>query len=378
MNKQKGKIDRLFFNDLNIEYDIKVFLVDSPNIFGMGPTEKEELGIVIEKGKKKYVKEYYSFFEIKCNSMLSEYVLLDKNLFDKEIKRNDKIVKAKCNSFLREFYGKLIKRLLIIRYGKIWNLFIQNGINNAQNGVNIDWSKIELNQDFIKGINKLIETVNEFKFLSNEIEKNLNKYLEEKRKKFVEEKQQLKNVCHQNFTYNDKVKDLLNKNDEKDNSNEKEKENENEKIISSKRNNFISTKINQRGSQLFNNIWLSRNLEKIKNFREIQKSKSNLPKNKRSSSTKCMLPYFNDKQKRAESYKINGLIKYKIERFSSEDKPYKKIKKRKISFFAPKKSFMNSTNNLNLQLYLYDTFKKFGESHSGNVIKNTKNINIKY
>ena len=379
MNRQRGKIERLFFNDINVEYDIKVFLVNSPNIFGMAPTEKEVLEPIIEKGKKVLKKVYYSFFEIKCNSMLCEYVLLDKNLYDKEI-GNDKLIKTKSNIFLREFYGKLIRRLLVIRYGKIWNLFIQNGINNAQNGVNIDWSKIELNQDFIKGINKLIETVNEFKFLSNEIEKNLNKYLEEKRKKFVEEKQQLKNVCHQNFTYNDKVKDLLNKNDEKDNSNEKEKENENEneKIISSKRNNFISTKINQRGSQLFNNIWLSRNLEKIKNFREIQKSKSNLPKNKRSSSTKCMLPYFNDKQKRAESYKINGLIKYKIERFSSEDKPYKKIKKRKISFFAPKKSFMNSTNNLNLQLYLYDTFKKFGESYSGNVIKNTKNINIKY
>ena len=380
MNKQKGKIDRLFFNDLNNEYDIKVFLVDSPNIFGMSATEREEHKIIIEKGKKKYINEYFSFFEIKCNSILSEYVLLDKNLFDKEIKRNDKTVKARTNIFLKEFYGKLIKRLLIIRYGKIWNLFIQNGIYNEQNGVNIDWSKIELNQDFIKGINKLIETVNEFKFLSNDVEKNLNKYLEEKRQKFIEEKQQLKSICHKKYIYNKKVKDLLNKNDnEKDISNEKE--NENVKKINTKRNNFINTKINQKGSQLFNNIWINKNLEKIRN-REMKKNKSSISINRKnagkSSSTKCILPSFDNKQKIGDYYKINALMRNKKDRIVSENKVKSLLKKnkRKISFYSPKINFIHSDNNLNLHYYLYDTFKKFGESHSSNVIKNIKNLNI--
>ena len=86
--------------------------------------------------------------------MFSEYVLLDKKLFEEEIMRDDKAIIGKRNIFLKEFFEKIIKRLLIIRYGKIWNLFLENGIYNKNNGVDIDWNKIELNQDFIKGINR--------------------------------------------------------------------------------------------------------------------------------------------------------------------------------------------------------------------------------
>ena len=383
MNKQKGKIDRLFFNELNVEYDIKIFLVNAPNIFGMGPTEKESYEIVYEKGKKLYKKVYFSFYEIKCNSMLCEYVLLDKNLFEKEIKGNDKNIKAKSNAFLREFYGKLIKRLLIIRYGKIWNLFIQNGIMNEKNGVDIDWSKIELGHDFTKGVNKLIEKVNEFKFLSNDVEKNLNKYLEDKRNKYIEEKQQLKSVCHKKYSYN-RIKELLNlrHEDEKENSNEKD---ENEKI-NIKRNNFINMKGNQGGSQLFNNIWLNKNLEKNRNknnIREMKKSNSNIRIDKRLKSTKFLYPIFNedkkkDKKEKKDLYKLNIMASIKNERTSSADKNCKKQNKRKISFFSPKINSVRSDENLNLHLNLYETFKKFGEAYSGNVIKNIKNIkNVK-
>ena len=58
MNRQKAKINRLFFNDLDTEYDIKIFLVNAPSIFGMGATEKEVIETVIEKNKKVKIKEY--------------------------------------------------------------------------------------------------------------------------------------------------------------------------------------------------------------------------------------------------------------------------------------------------------------------------------
>ena len=364
MNKQRRKVERLFFNDLNSEYDVKIFLVNAPNIFGLGQTEKESYEMIIEKGKKKYKKVYYSFFEIKCNSMLCEYVLLDKKLFEKEIKGNDKNIKAKTNAFLKEFYGKLIRRLLIIRYGKIWNLFIQKGIYNEQNGVNIDWSKIELNNDFTKGINKLIEKVNEFKFLSNDVEKNLNKYLEDKRQKFIEEKQRLKSVCHKKYSYN-KVKNILNpkKEDEK-----QEKENNENDIIT----NFKINKSNEnlKDSQLFNNIWINKNIGKNKNIKEIKKCKSNIDLNIGKSS-RIKLPICIE-HKKVDSNKLS--LVYKKDKTSSEDKNYKIFKKRKISFFTPNIKSIHSDNNLKFHLYLYDTFKKFGEAYSGNVLKKIKNI----
>ena len=373
MNKQKAKIERLFFNDLNVQYDIKIFLVNAPNIFGMGPTEKESYEIFYEKGKKCYKKIYFSFFEIKCSSMLCEYVLLDKNLFEKEMKGNDKNIKAKSNAFLREFYGKLIKRLLIIRYGKIWNLFIKNGINNEESGVNIDWSKIELNHDFTRGINKLIETVNEFKFLSNEVEKNLNKYLEDKRQKYIEEKQQLKSKCHKNYSYNRKVKKLLNiKNQEqKENINDKELESEN--LISSKRNYIANIKGNQKSSQLFNNIWLSKNLEK-KHIREIKKSNTTLNIIRKRQSSKTQLPLLFKLKEKFEFYKFNSINENKKERHSSQDEKNKVEKRKKITFFTPKIKSITSENNLKLHLNLYHTFKEFGEAYSGNVIKNIKKV----
>ena len=376
MNKQKGKIDRLFFNDLNTQYDIKIFLVNAPNIFGMAPTEKESFEVFYEKGKKCYKKIYYSFFEIKCNSMLCEYVLLDKNLFEKEIKGNDKHIKAKSNAFLREFYGKLIKRLLIIRYGKIWNLFIQNGINNEENGANIDWSKIELNHDFTKGINKLIETVNEFKFLSNDIEKNLNKYLEEKSRKFIEEKQQIKSIMHKKYSYNKKVKNILNhKNqDEKESNNDNDTENININKISSKRNLFANIRGNKKGSQLFNNIWLNKNLERNINFQHIKKNKSSIDFIMKRQSSKNLLPLVHNISQKIEFKLNNNNVENEKEKQKGEVKKCKVERKKKIRFFTPKINGICTDNYLKLHLNLYHTFKEFGEAYSGNVVKNIKKV----
>ena len=369
MNKQKGKIERLFSNDLNTEHQIKIFLVNAPNIMGLSPTEKEEYDIISQNGKKIYKKNYFSFFEIKCNSLLSEYVLLDKNLYDKEIK--GKIAKGKENALLREFFEKLIRRLLIIRYGKIWNLFIKNGISNSdKNGADIDWAKIDLNNNFTKGINNLIDSINEFKFLSNDVEKNLNKYLEEKNRKFIEEKQLLKTICHKNYSYN-KIKDLLYDN-EKDISGV---DNENEKMP------LIRGGLNKMSSNMLNNIWINKNLDKNRNFKFFKKSKSNIDIGRgdwrRKKTSRIKLPLFSSRMKKNDYAKLKMDDTKNKERLSSKGKIKKIERAKKISFYSPKLNSVCSGKNLKLHLYLYDTFKKFGEAHEEKVIKNIKKVSLK-
>ena len=379
MNKQNGKIERLFFNHLNEEYEIKIFIVNAPNIFGMGPTEKEEYEMHIVKGKKVLKTVYSSFFEIKCNSMLCEYVLLDKNLFDKEIKGNDKLIRIKSHIFLREFYSKLIKRLLVLRYGKIWNLFIQNGINDEQNGVNIDWSKIELNQDFIKGINKLIESVNECKFLSNDVDKKLKNYFEIKRQRTIEEKQQLKNICEKKYSYN-RIKELLNLkyNNEMENSKYKELiPNKTEKMNcimpNIKKDHFSNSKEKKKGKKTFNSIYKNKRIEDYKN---IQKSNSCMSIDGSTPNNEMKLSSFTGIFNKDDLKKLNIAFKNKYQRFTSEGKLYKKEKLKKITFYSPKLKSIGSNNNLKLHLNLYNTFKIFGETYSRNVIINKKKVKI--
>ena len=398
MNRQKAKVNRLFFNDLDTEYDIKLFLVNAPSIFGMGPTEKEVIETVLEKNKKVKIKEYYSYFEVKCNSLTCEYVLLDKNLFEKEIKVNDKYIKLKVNIFLREFYGKLIRRLLVVRYGRIWNLFIENGITNEQKGLNIDWSKIELNQDFTKGINKLIETINECKFLSNDIEKNLNQYFENERMKNMGERQLMRNKCHKNYSYN-RVKEILNiknniinspfkNNDNSSNKSPREhiqnillhsstkrsqEKNENEKIDNNniKKYNFFKIKHIKRDSQLFNNIWINKNLaNQNKNVKSFTKSNSCMSVASTSLySSKAKFPSL--KKININKININNNKRNKVKQQGRKN--LKKLINKKVSFYYPKLNSVASETNIRLHLNLYDTFKVFRETYSLNPIKREKN-----
>ena len=387
MNRQRKKIERLFYLEINHEYDNKIFLVNAPNIFGMAQTENEEFVIEMENDKKIAKKCYNSFYEIKCHSMFCEYVLLDKKLFEKEIMKDDKAIIAKRNGFLKEFYEKTIKRLLVIRYGKIWNLFLENGIYNENNGVNIDWNKIELNQNFIKGIIKLIDTINEYKFLSNDLDKNMNKYFEDKRNKIIEEKQKLKHVYNNEYSYN-KVREVLNSGTCDLNLNMKginsnniknlnpEKRKRRDVKFPTKRNNIFNIK--RRSSQNFNKLFPKNDLEKKRTNKTIKKNLSIVPIDKKliNQSVKINLPGFEDKeqQKKYKLIKRNENLK-----ISLEDKLYKKEYKKKVTFYSPNIKSFSSEDCLKLHIYLYDTFKKFGESHSGNVLKKTKVVKyIKY
>ena len=384
MNKQRKKIMRIFYNDINKEYDNKLLLINAPNIFGLPHTEKEENYIEIEKDKKVHKKNYSSYYEIKCYSMFSEYVLLDKKLFEEEIMRDDKAIIGKRNIFLKEFFEKIIKRLLIIRYGKIWNLFLENGIYNKNNGVDIDWNKIELNQDFIKGINRLIDSVNEYKFLSNDLDKDMNKYFEDKKLKSIDERQKLKNIHSNQFSYN-KVKELLNIGNRTDiNFQMKGLLLNNIKYINPEimkkssidrkktiKNNKILFILKRRNTNKFNFV----GFEDKKDIKKIKKNFSFFPENDSllNKSSKNNFPKIDKQSKKITKDNLKSINIFR------NDKIYKKEYKKKISFFAPNIRKIKSEDNLSLHLYLYDTFKKFGESHTKNVIKKTKVVKyIKY
>ena len=381
MNRQRKKIARLFFNEINQEYDNKIFLVNAPNIFGMAQTEKEEEHTEVEKDKKVLKKIYYSFYEIKCYSMFGEYVLLDKKLFEEEIMKDDKTIISRRNIFLKEFYEKIIRRLLVLRYGKIWNYLIENGIYNEKNGADVDWSKIELNQNFIKGIIKLIDTINEYKFLANDLDKNMNKYWEDKRIKSIEGKQKLKNY-NDNYSKN-KIQELLlnsrntsglnffsTKGDVANNYKHINPRRRDEKIPT-RRNYFFNTK--RKSSKNFNKFILN-NLKKNKDIKTIRQNYSFIPENKtiKNKTSNYHLFGFEDDSDKLKQKKYKLVQRNENNKITTNEKVYKKVYKKRVTFYSPKIHSFHSENNLKLHLYLYDTFKKFGESHLKNVMKRTK------
>ena len=381
MNRQRKKIARLFFNEINQEYDNKIFLVNAPNIFGMAQTEKEEEHTEVEKDKKVLKKIYYSFYEIKCYSMFGEYVLLDKKLFEEEIMKDDKTIISRRNIFLKEFYEKIIRRLLVLRYGKIWNYLIENGIYNEKNGADVDWSKIELNQNFIKGIIKLIDTINEYKFLANDLDKNMNKYWEDKRIKSIEGKQKLKNY-NDNYSQNKLQELLLNSRNTSDfnffstkgdvaNNYKHINPRRRDEKIPTRRNYFFNTK--RKSSKNFNKFIIN-NLKKNKDIKTIRQNYSFIPENKtiKNKTSNYHLFGFEDDSDKLKQKKYKLVQRNENNKITTNEKVYKKVYKKRVTFYSPKIHSFHSENNLKLHLYLYDTFKKFGESHLKNVMKKTK------
>ena len=378
MNSQRRKIERLFYNDINQEYDNKIFLVNAPSIFGLEDTERMESYYEMEKDHKVEKKSFYSFFEIKGYSMFCEYVLLDKKLFEEEIMRKDKSIIDRRNAYLKDFYEKIIKRLLVMRYGKIWNLFLENGIYNENNGVNIDWSKIDLNQNFIKGIIKLIDAINEHKFLATDLDKDMNKYFEETRIKGIEEKQKLKQI--DNKTFYDKMMELLNSKI----NNESNYQLKGNTLYNFKFLNEENMKKQNEGKNFFKrnnkiNVYQRKKQKKYNFFPDDEEGKKKYKiKNKKSFSFIPMNKTIINKRANKKLPRINSSIKpdiknlYESDKLSKENKIYKKVIKKRVSFYSPIFNSFQSDEKLNLQLSLYDTFKKFGETHLKNVNKTSK------
>ena len=114
LNENLRKIEKLFGDDKNINYEHKLFIINSSSIFGLRDTEKKEEN------------KYLSFYDIKCISSEGEYVLLDKNIFYRQIYATDFKVKEETKLYIKEFAEKAINRLIHILYGKIWNILNNN------------------------------------------------------------------------------------------------------------------------------------------------------------------------------------------------------------------------------------------------------------
>ena len=390
LNRQRKKISNLFPRQINNEYEFKLFLVNAPSIFGMVQTEKDEKFFEMRKEKNFEKNTFYSFYTIKCHSKLCEYVLLNKRLFEEEIMKDDKSLKDRKNLFLKEFFEKIIQRLLIIGYGKIWNLLLESGICTKNSRENIDWNKIELNHDFIKGMNKLIDEINEHKFSNTDIDKGIDKYYEEKRIKRIVEKQQLKKVNNQ-YSVN-KILNLLNsknineisshkkgdtpKNIKYSNSSTLRKESLIKRKMSTKRNSFIIK--NRNNSGIINNRFSADSLQRNKNIKKLRKrlwffadDKTQINK-----SSKINLPNVSNSFNKHGQKKLNSSDKVENTKSSLLIPEVKKVPKRRISFFSPNINPYNREMNLKMHLCLYDTFKKFGESHTKDVIKKTKMVEL--
>ena len=208
MNYQKSKIERFFPKDINEEFSYVLFLVNAPSIFGFRSTERKETKIVIneKENMKEEINIYYSNFYVKCYSNKGEYIYIDKNIFYKNIYGTDGLVQEETKICLIDFFKKTIKRLINIRYIKIWNLFLSNGVDKNLD-LNINWDKLENNENIYTAVDKLLSILNEGQLYSNEMSKYINDYFE-KEKQVTQNQKQKKRLFNQNYQ-SDKIKKIL-------------------------------------------------------------------------------------------------------------------------------------------------------------------------
>ena len=117
LNENIRKIEKLFGDERDIAYDHKLFLINSSSIFGLRETEKKESE-----------DKFSSFFDIKCTSSESQYVLLGKRIFYKQLYATDYKVKDETKFYVKEFVEKTINRLVHILYSKIWAILTKNNM----------------------------------------------------------------------------------------------------------------------------------------------------------------------------------------------------------------------------------------------------------
>jgi len=208
MNYQKPKIESLFQKDLQEEFSYILFLVNAPSIFGFRSTEKKNSKKILNSkdNTSETVNVYYSNFFVKCYSNKGEYIYINKNIFYKHIYGMDSYVQEQTKLYIIEFFRKTIKRLLHIRYIKIWNFFITNEINKNSK-INIDWGKLENDEDIYNAVDKLLSLLNEGQLYYNEMSKYIYDYFENKKQSIrnLKQKKKLNNLSYEG----EKIKNIL-------------------------------------------------------------------------------------------------------------------------------------------------------------------------
>ena len=208
MEHQKNKIESIFQRYINDEFSYILFLVNAPSIFGFRETESRKTKIILNEKKqtKEKIYVYHSNICVKCQSSKGEYIYIDKNIFYKHIYGTDSLVQEETKSYVLDFLRKIMKRLLNIRYIKLWNLFLTIGVDkNLSSSINLE--KMQHNEDIYKVVNKLLEVLKEGQLYSNEISKYMSNYFETT-KKLTQNQKQLIKLVNENYQ-RDKLKKLI-------------------------------------------------------------------------------------------------------------------------------------------------------------------------
>jgi hypothetical protein len=239
----------------------------------------------------------------------------------------------------------MIKRLLNVRYIKIWNLFLANGINKKLQ-INLNFEKSEKNEDISDAVDKLLIQLNEGEIATNEISEYMNNYFEKKRHEFQNKKQTkfLSNQYYQSeilkkiMLCNYQKNCIKDKTIDNDKYNKKNFSNINKSNLSKKNNSIIT--YNNKSGRNGDTLEEKYNLM-VRNILNI--SKENLNK---------------------QEYNYMNIINSRnMKRMSRGKIPISTIFKSK-NFFVSKKG-----KNVNLKTYLSqlnrDTLSLFNENLSG-------------
>lgn len=118
----------------------------------------------------------------------------------------DSSVQEQTKLYIIEFFRKTIKRLLNIRYIKIWNFFINNDINKNSK-ISLDWGKLENDEDIYKAVDKLLSLLNEGQLYYNEMSKYIYDYFENKNQviRNLKQKKKLNNQSYEG----EKIKNII-------------------------------------------------------------------------------------------------------------------------------------------------------------------------
>ena len=201
IKEQKQKIEKILGNEMYKNEEYKILLIGSPSTFGLREVEEK----VKEKDKVGNISYHYiSYYDIKCNSLKGDYILIDKNTFYKQIYATEYSVQESTKLISHQYIEKIINRLLNIRLSKIYNFLLNKGTNKDNNylfhenknnyeGAGYHHSNLNYSNDFYKRINLLIDNCDESKFCSNNFEEYVYNYFENKKEKYLKEKREFKN-----------------------------------------------------------------------------------------------------------------------------------------------------------------------------------------
>ena len=374
IKEQKVKIEKLFGQEIYKNEEHKILLIGSPSTFGLREVE-EKVTVHDKVGNISY--HYLSYYDVKCNSLKGDYILIDKNTFYRQIYGTEYIVQESTKNICRQFIEKIINRLLNIRLSKRYSLLLLKGFNKEKYNVFLDKNNMDGNHnlnmnysnDFYKRINLLIDNCDESKFSSNNFEEYVFNYFENKKEKNLKEKREFKNR-KEKFKQNKIKKTLLKEHSDYNYTNT----NTNAKNFSITR---ISSAINNR-SKL--SLGFIRDKEK---FHLSKKEKliiipaiKNRRNNKKYSDVRSYKSKFNISPKNIKKkYNIHSNKSYKDEnineniltnKFNNKNNFFQDslLSMEKNDFFVDKFKIYDSEDNKNASIYnMNPKFKIIGGKH---------------